>query len=72
MSKQDTLLAEAKHKYKTDKPINWSINLFDLMRFNSKAYVPDEQSVCSELLRRYHDNALAGHFTVKKTINLLS
>ena len=33
--------------------------------------MPEEESVRQELLKRHHDNELAGHFGVEKTHELL-
>ena len=42
------------------------------MKYNDKLYVPKEASVREELLRRHHDDSLAGHFVVDKTSELMS
>ena len=35
-------------------------------------YVPEEAFVREELLRRYHDDFLTGHFDVDKTLKLMT
>jgi transposase InsO family protein len=49
----------------------WSEDSEGLLRYNGRAYVPAEESVRKELLRRHHDDGMAGHLGVKKTQGLL-
>ena len=49
----------------------WTWDSQGLLRHNDKLYVPKEAFVCEELLRRHHDDPLAGHFSVDKTLELM-
>ena len=49
----------------------WTWNSQGLLRYNGKLYVPEEASVREELLKRHHDDPLAGHFGVDKTLELM-
>lgn len=42
-----------------------------LILYNNRAVVPQEPSLRQELLRLYHDDPLAGHFGIERTVNLL-
>ena len=50
---------------------NWSKGQDGLLRYKGRIYVPDENSVKAKLLMRYHDDPLAGHFGLDKTIELI-
>jgi hypothetical protein len=48
----------------------WSVR--DGLLYRSGAlYVPKVESICQELMRRHHDDPLAGHFGIEKTLELL-
>ena len=49
----------------------WTFDSQGLLRHRDKIYVPEEESVRQELLKRHHDDELAGHFGVEKTYELL-
>jgi len=42
-----------------------------LLRYNGLLYVPEEESLRAELVKRHHDDILAGHFEVEKTTELI-
>ena len=48
---------------------SWSFDSKELLRCNSRLYVPSERSVQEEILRRYYDDPLAGYFGVDKTLD---
>ena len=48
------------------------MNNQNLLNYNSKLYISNETSIREELLKRYHDNLLAGHFEVAKITKLIS
>jgi RNase H-like domain found in reverse transcriptase/Reverse transcriptase (RNA-dependent DNA polymerase)/Integrase zinc binding domain/Chromo (CHRromatin Organisation MOdifier) domain/Integrase core domain len=50
---------------------NWKVDPEGIVRFKSRLYVPEEKSLQAELLKRHHDDILAGHFGVEKTLDLL-
>ena len=50
----------------------WTLDRDQLLRNRGKIYVPQEPSVQRELIRRHHDDALAGHFGEDKTAELIS
>ena len=43
-----------------------------MLRYHDRLYVLKEASVRKELLRRHHDDPLAGHFDVDKTLELIN
>jgi len=43
----------------------------DLLRYNELLYVSEEESLRAELVKRHHDDILASHFEVEKTIELI-
>jgi transposase InsO family protein len=43
----------------------------DLLYFNDRLYVPNEVAVRQELMSRFHDSRLAGHFGGDRTLELL-
>lgn len=51
---------------------DWTWDSQGLLRYNNKLYVPEEGSVREELLKRHHDDPMAGHFGVDKTFELMS
>lgn len=50
---------------------DWTVNNQGLLCHHEKVYVPNDQAVQQELLRRYHDDPLAGHFAATRTQELL-
>jgi hypothetical protein len=73
--KEDALAAEVKNELKRApvagaKPA-WTIDHDGLMRYQGKAYVPPEGALRMEILRRNHDDPLAGHFGFRKTLELV-
>ena len=48
------------------------MNSQNLLNYNNKLYISNKTSIREELLKRYHDNLLAGHFEVAKIIELIS
>ena len=53
-------------------PKAWSFDTTGLLRRGMALYVPEEHSIRQELLKRHHDEPLAGHFGVEKTIELIT
>ena len=49
----------------------WSFDKDGLLRYGKAIYVPDGGAVREELIRKCHDDVLAGHFGVDKTLELL-
>ena len=49
----------------------WTLDSQGLLLYNDRLYVPEEASVREELLKRHHDDPLAGHFGVEKTSELI-
>lgn len=50
----------------------WTMDSQGLLRYKDALYVPEEASVREELLRLHHDDPLAGHFGIDKTVELMS
>ncbi len=44
----------------------------DFLKFRKRYYVSEKESLRIELLKRHHDDILADHFDVKKTVELFS
>ena len=59
-------------KIKTDKVSLWRFNSKDLLFHNKQVYVSEEESVKAKLLKLYHNNVLAEHFSVERTLKLLT
>ena len=59
-------------KVKTDKVSLWRFNSENLLFHNKQVYVLKEKSVKAELLKLYYNDALAEHFSVEKTLKLLT
>ncbi len=68
---QQRKVGEAKEKRKRDAGA-WTMDSQGLLRYNDLLYVPEEASVREELLKRHHDDPLAGHFGIDKTLELMS
>lgn len=49
----------------------WSRDSAGLLRYHGAVYIPPSQAVRMEILRICHDDLLAGHFGVKKTLELV-
>ena len=49
----------------------WSIDGQGLLRYKDRIWIPAEASVKSEILQRFHDDPLAGHFGVNRTEELI-
>ena len=42
-----------------------------LLQFKGAVYIPRERALCSEIIHMHHDNEIAGHFGVCKTLELI-
>ena len=49
----------------------WTLDETGVLRYNGLLYVPEDGAIRAELLHRYHDDPMAGHFAVEKTYDLL-
>ena len=67
---QQRKAGEAQDKREKDAGA-WTTDSQGLLNYNGKLYVPEEASVREELLKRHHDDPLAGHFGVGKTLELI-
>jgi len=52
------------------KPV-WQFNSIKLLYHRRRLYMPLDPAVYTKLLQIHYNNALAGHFNKKKTLNLL-
>ena len=59
-------------KVKTDKVSLWRFNSEDLLFHNKQVYVSEEESVRAELLKLYYNDVLVKHFSVERTLKLLT
>ena len=50
---------------------HWRLDSEDLLRFKDRLYVPGDAAVREELISKNHDDPLAGHFGVDKTVDLI-
>ena len=50
----------------------WRFDEQGLLRCNQRVYVPNQAAVIQELLKRYYNDPLAGHFEVNKIMELLN
>lgn len=60
-----------KQKKVVNKSSSWMFDFRDLLRYNELLYVSEEESLRAELVKRHHDDILASHFEVEKTIELI-
>ena len=63
--------SKAKRRVSAGKPTLWRVNSKGLLFHGEQIYVPEEESVRAELLKRHHDDVLAGHFGVERTLELI-
>ena len=59
-------------KIKTDKVSLWRFNSEDLLFHNKQVYVLKEESVRAELLKLHYNDVLVRHFSVERTLKLLT
>jgi len=52
--------------------LRWAFDPTGLLRYDRRLYIPPEASVRAELLKRHHDDELAGHFGIERTLELMS
>ena len=69
--KRAALVKQSRRRRSAGSP-TWQFDAQDLLRFEHTLYVPPEESLRAELMKRHHDDMLAGHFGVEKTKELLS
>ena len=48
----------------------WKINGENCLLYAGHLYVAADTSLCTEIIRRYHDDEFAGHFEYKQTVEL--
>ena len=71
LGKQKAADVQAKRKAKTGKPSPWRFDSKSLLFHGEQVYVLEEEFIRAELLKRHHDNVLAGHFEVERTLELV-
>ena len=49
----------------------WSVDDRDALLYHKSLYVPEDSALKQELLVKYHDDPLAGHFGYEKTVELI-
>jgi len=71
LQKRSNSLNTARHHQRTrSKPV-WQFNSTKLLCHRGRLYMPPDPAVHAELLQIHHNDALAGHFSEKKTLDLL-
>ena len=50
---------------------HWILEQEGLLRFKGAVYVPNEKSIQSELIHIHHDGVTAGHFGVRRTLEVI-
>ena len=60
----------AKRKAKAGSP--WRFDSKGLLFHSEQLYVPEEVSVRAEILKQHHDDVLAGHFGIERTLELVA
>jgi len=58
-----------RHRSKHERSWTWDD---DLLLYDNLIYVPDDNALRLEIMRMHHDDALAGHYGVAKTLELVS
>ncbi|KAF5230292.1 hypothetical protein FAUST_9880 [Fusarium austroamericanum] len=53
------------------KNLEWTVGTDGLLRFKNRLFIPKDPALRAELMRLYHDDPLAGHFGVNRTLQLL-
>lgn len=56
---------------RNQKAGTWEFDTQGLLRCDDRLYVPNDGSVRGELMKRHHDDPLAGHFGCDKTCDLI-
>jgi hypothetical protein len=49
----------------------WGLDEQNLLRWRSRIYIPNDLALRAEVMKLHHDDPLAGHFGVDKTLELL-
>ena len=49
----------------------WTVDDRGLLRYKDRIWIPPEESVKAEILQRFHDDPLSGHFGVNRTEELI-
>ena len=69
--KREELDRKSKRGRRAARRSPWNFRENGLLYHENALFVPEDQSVRAELMRRHHDDDLAGHFGVDKTKDLL-
>ena len=73
----DAFVADKKKALDQDQRVGaaspgpWSVDAWDLLRWDGSIYIPDDALMRHELLQVHHDDPLAGHFSADHTAELL-
>lgn len=76
LQKSDPFVTEARYELEQSRKragshVKWARDAAGLLRREGAVYVPCESSIRAEVLRMHHDDPLAGHFGVRRTLELL-
>jgi len=72
LQKEDVFTREKLNSFLTHPSGKWRAGEDRLLRHDGKLYVPEFAALRCQLLLKYHDDPLAGHFGTKRTTELLS
>ena len=67
----ETTASKMKCRISAEKSILWRVNFKGLLFHEKQIYVLKEESVRAELLKHHHNDVLAGHFEVERTLELI-
>jgi hypothetical protein len=50
----------------------WRVDKNQVLRYNSRIYVPEELAIRQEILSQNYNTHIAGHFSARRTLKLIS
>ncbi len=68
---QKVTIAKDKQSQNTED-LRWAFNMTKLLQYERRLYILSEASVQTELLKHHHDNELMKHFSIERTLKLMS
>ncbi len=68
---QKVTIVKDKQSWNTEG-LKWAFDMTELLWYERRLYIPSEASVQTELLKHHHDNELMKHFSIERTLELVS